>query len=551
MTVNDAATGSVHAARGLPGGGVLLAAEMGWFRFDPEQARIVPAGDPAQAPMPSRGVSIRGPMDVTRDLPDGGVLIGATNRALHYASAPAVCGAGEAWEANLSGLPLRREVAIRMSPSSALAHLSAITWACARRLADGAVYAEVPVEFPSTRTLQKPKRFSPLRSSSRPGSWTLQCAKERRQSRPSFHPDCRPINPSIGERLASAWQITIGVVGALRTSPSSSCSARDATQHASFHHPERCRLGQADHLAVFPSSSSPRSSAVGTGALVSQRPRHNATRCTLRRSSRFEQRTGARAGIGMLGRVRDQSRLWLQGRSGMGKTSVLPLESAPILLRPMRRPSAPSHANTASFWSCFQCGTSRPFRRPIRTSRRPGYWKPCVAALSSSGSQRGPGVDQGDAELGHIALAMDGMNEADRDPALATFARQFPRVRIVVTSRALATRPGRSGACLRRSTPCVISLTMWLGQEKGAVLSRRIVAEGLLETITSGYDLGLVCDLVGDNPEQAAVPADRVELYRAMLARAQILKARRCALGAQGACLDDGYTAPPSNHVRR
>ena len=130
MTVNDAATGSVHAARGLPGGGVLLAAEMGWFGFNPpEQARIVPAGDPAQAPMPSRGVSIRGPMDVTRDLPDGGVLIGATEWALHpYASAPAVCGAGEASDQNLSGLPLRLEVVIRMS-SSTPAHVSATTWA--------------------------------------------------------------------------------------------------------------------------------------------------------------------------------------------------------------------------------------------------------------------------------------------------------------------------------------------------------------------------------------------------------------------------------------
>jgi len=36
---------------------------------------------------------------------------------------------------------------------------------------------------------------------------------------------------------------------------------------------------------------------------------------------------------------------------------------------------------------------------------------------------------------GHIAIALDGMNEADRDVALTAFALQFPRVRILVTSQ--------------------------------------------------------------------------------------------------------------------
>ena len=38
---------------------------------------------------------------------------------------------------------------------------------------------------------------------------------------------------------------------------------------------------------------------------------------------------------------------------------------------------------------------------------------------------------------GQIALALDGTNEADRDAALAAFARQFPRVPLLVTSQAL------------------------------------------------------------------------------------------------------------------
>jgi hypothetical protein len=63
-------------------------------------------------------------------------------------------------------------------------------------------------------------------------------------------------------------------------------------------------------------------------------------------------------------------------------------------------------------------------------------------------------------------------------------------------------------------------LTLWLGAEKGAVLSRRIVAEDLSQTVVSGYDLRLLADLAAVAPERAALPDDRVALYRAMLARA-------------------------------
>lgn len=63
-------------------------------------------------------------------------------------------------------------------------------------------------------------------------------------------------------------------------------------------------------------------------------------------------------------------------------------------------------------------------------------------------------------------------------------------------------------------------LALWLGAEKGALLSRRTVAEGLSDTIVSGYDLRLVADLAGDDPEHVSLPANRIALYRAMLARA-------------------------------
>ena len=46
------------------------------------------------------------------------------------------------------------------------------------------------------------------------------------------------------------------------------------------------------------------------------------------------------------------------------------------------------------------------------------------------------------------------------------------------------------------------------------------MAEGLSGTIVSGYDLRLLADLAAADPEHAALPPDRISLYRAMLARA-------------------------------
>src|SRR4051794_32375106 len=44
-------------------------------------------------------------------------------------------------------------------------------------------------------------------------------------------------------------------------------------------------------------------------------------------------------------------------------------------------------------------------------------------------------------------------------------------------------------------------LALWLGAENGATLSRRVVAEGLLGTVVSGYDLRLFADLAAVDPE--------------------------------------------------
>jgi hypothetical protein len=123
-------------------------------------------------------------------------------------------------------------------------------------------------------------------------------------------------------------------------------------------------------------------------------------------------------------------------------------------------------------------------------------------------------------KAGQIALALDGTNEADRDAAIVAFAQQLSEVRLLVTSQAAGGKdwevwrlPEDVGALGDEL------LALWLGPEKGASLSRRIAAEGLSDTIVSGYDLRLVADLARADPEQTRLPANRIALYRAMLDR--------------------------------
>jgi hypothetical protein len=129
-------------------------------------------------------------------------------------------------------------------------------------------------------------------------------------------------------------------------------------------------------------------------------------------------------------------------------------------------------------------------------------------------------------KAGHIALALDGTNEADREVALAAFARQFPQVRLLVTSQALPQSLAGDEGWEIWELPTDIGelrdalLALWLGQEKGAILTHRIEVEGLSATIRSGYDLRLLAELAAADPEHAPLPSDRIALYREMLARA-------------------------------
>ena len=232
-------------------------------------------------------------------------------------------------------------------------------------------------------------------------------------------------------------------------------------------------------------------------------------------------------GTALLRRLGGSRRVWLQGRSGMGKSSVFASwERAYFAAEDMLK----LKAAVARYGFILITVQLRHYASlPVPDPNRPESW--VLETVRRQLEQRGfitrdTGLIDAMLRTGLIALALDGTNEADRDLALANFATQFPQVRLLLTSQATPRSFIGDEQWEVWELPAEISdlrdglLSLWLGRKKGVALSRRIVGEGLSGTILSGYDLRLLADFAAADPEHAPLPADRVALYRAILVRA-------------------------------
>jgi hypothetical protein len=63
-------------------------------------------------------------------------------------------------------------------------------------------------------------------------------------------------------------------------------------------------------------------------------------------------------------------------------------------------------------------------------------------------------------------------------------------------------------------------LALYLGEERGKILARRLRESGLIAHLRSGYDIRLVIDLAEADPEGAHLPRDRSGLYSAAVTAA-------------------------------
>lgn len=233
-------------------------------------------------------------------------------------------------------------------------------------------------------------------------------------------------------------------------------------------------------------------------------------------------------GVALLRRLRDSPRLWLHGRSGMGKSSVFAAWERTYFAA-VDVPNL--NAATSQYGFILIAIPLRQYAAlPVPDANRPESWILEIVRRQfeqHSFVTRDLGLVDAMLRAGHIALVLDGTNEVDRDLALAAFASQFPQTRLLITSQAYPRSLAGDERWELWELPEDISrlrdklLALWLGTEKGAILSRRIAAEGLSRTVVSGYDLRLLADLAGDEPEGATLPVERVALYRAMLERAK------------------------------
>jgi len=211
-------------------------------------------------------------------------------------------------------------------------------------------------------------------------------------------------------------------------------------------------------------------------------------------------------------------RLWVQGNAGMGKTAmVLYVQSAFFV-----DPKLPTLSDAfARFRIIPIIIPLREYRHVAFDPSHPENWVPSVARMVVSAF----GVPFGNDSLframlksGGFLLVLDGANEVERNEAIELFARSASAVRLLVTSQL----PG-SRYFTNWHLPYTMHdqigplLRLFLGPETDERIFARIKSIPLLNDIRSGYDVRLIADLVKDEGQDVALPADRLGLYQLIL----------------------------------
>jgi hypothetical protein len=209
-------------------------------------------------------------------------------------------------------------------------------------------------------------------------------------------------------------------------------------------------------------------------------------------------------------------RLWIQGNSGMGKTA---------LFRHITEAHFRCH-NTAfaafARWGCIVVAFSARDFAGDGEDKHDATWVIDAVRATLSSQNLTFAHDKllrRFLESGTIGVAIDGLNEVGRTMAVTAFSEAFADAPMLVTSQ----EPGgqrfttwRLPADIRAFTEGL--LQEYLGEDAAATVMKRISASGLKDAIRSGYDVRLIIDLVRSDPHNAPLPADRLELYAAVIA---------------------------------
>jgi hypothetical protein len=222
----------------------------------------------------------------------------------------------------------------------------------------------------------------------------------------------------------------------------------------------------------------------------------------------------------VLARLAFTRRLWVNGRTGMGKTA--------IFLHLLRTHF--SGTETTSFTIFRRDGyilvpiEARRFPEASFDEKGASAW--VVACVLSVLSERGLSFNyrsllRAMLNKGTLAVAIDGLSEVARDPAVAAFAAEFPATPVFITSQEPSELPFEVWHLPRTIAEHISGLlTLYLGQQRGEGLAKRLRETGLAQHLRSGYDVRLVIELAEADADDDKLPNDRLGLYRAAVAAA-------------------------------
>jgi hypothetical protein len=147
----------------------------------------------------------------------------------------------------------------------------------------------------------------------------------------------------------------------------------------------------------------------------------------------------------------------------------------------------------------------------------------CVLSILSEGglSFEDRGLLRAMLYKGTLGVAIDGLNEVARGQAVTAFAAEFAEAPLFLTSQ----EAGEAAFEVWRLPSTIAEhidglLALYLGEEGGKILARRLRESGLIAHLRSGYDARLVIDLTKADPGGTNLPLDRIGLYRAAVAEA-------------------------------
>jgi hypothetical protein len=224
-------------------------------------------------------------------------------------------------------------------------------------------------------------------------------------------------------------------------------------------------------------------------------------------------------GSTLLSRLTTSHRIWLSGRSGMGKSALFYAWERDYFPADPAASLAESHKR---FRFTLITIPVRYYADRSIPQQNPETWvlEAVQRRLEEFGLVTKTPLVDAMLRSGDFALAFDGTNEADCEDALEAFGRQYPRTRIIATSQGRAL-PGWEVWRLPETIESLKSelLELWLPGQ-GTALANRLAAPAIAGILVSGYDLRLIADIAKSDPLNAPLPANRVGLYKAILTRA-------------------------------